>query len=122
MYSDLKPYHCGDDLNMVQAATTSLYKVVLPTGHREMVVRAITTRVHTAAGDTTSGAINLYNGSTLVKTTTGIGISAGIGVTKYDEIADGTAGQRFKAGDTLELKVQTTATTTGKVQVILWVD
>lgn len=122
MYSDLKPYHCGDDLNMVQAATTSLYKVVLPTGHREMVVRAITTRVHTAAGDTTSGAINLYNGSTLVKTTTGIGISAGIGVTKYDEIADGTAGQRFKAGDTLELKVAVTATTTGKVQVILWVD
>ncbi len=122
MYSDLKPYHCGDDLNLVQAANTSLYKVVLPTGHRELVVRAITTRVHTAAGASTSGAINLYNGSTLVKTTTGIGISAAIGVTKYDEIADGTEGQRFKAGDTLELKVATAATTTGKVQVILWVD
>jgi hypothetical protein len=122
MYSELKPLHCGDDLNMVQAADTSLYKLILPSNHREIVVRAITQRVQTAAGDTTSGAVKLLNGSTVVATCTGVGVSAAVGTTTYDAVTDGTTGQRFKAGDTLDVQVATACTTTGKFQVILWID
>jgi hypothetical protein len=125
MYSDLKPMVVGDDLVLTSAA--SVYKMVLPTGHRSIVVRAITTRVSTAVvSDANLPVLTLYNGSTAVKATTALALDAAVGTTKYDEIADGTAGQRFKAGDTLELKVTTeaaaTPTPTGKVQVILWID
>ena len=70
--------------------------------------------------------LTLYNGSTAVKATTALALDAAVGAAKYDEIADGTAGQRFKAGDTLDLQVTTEAAATptpaGKVQVILWID
>ena len=127
MYSDLKPLHCGDDLSLVATAGDALYTMVLPTGHREIVVRAITQRVHTATG-ASDGATNDYpcvllaNGTTTVKTCTGIPAEAAIGTTTYDEIADGTSGQRFKAGDTLYIKISEIAKTTGKYQVILWID
>lgn len=120
MYSDLKPLHCGDDLALNSAA--SVYKMVLPTGHREIVVRAITTRVHTIVSSTALPILTLYNGSTAVKATTALAATAAVGVTKYDEIADGTEGMRFKAGDTLDVQVTTAADTSGNVQVILWID
>jgi len=127
MYSDLKPMVVGDDLSLVATAGDALYTMVLPTGHREIVVRAITQRVHTATAASDSAAndypcVYLANGSTTVKTCTGIAAKSVAGTATYDEIADGTAGQRFKAGDTLYVKISEVAKTTGKYQVILWID
>lgn len=127
MYSDLKPMVVGDDLSLVATAGDALFTFVLPTGHREIVVRAITQVVNTAtaASDATTNdypCVYLANGTTTVKTCTGIAAESVAGTATYDEIADGTEGQRFKAGDTMYVKISEVAKTTGKYQVILWID
>jgi hypothetical protein len=122
MYSDLKPLIVGDALDLHGTSASALYTLVLPTGHREIVVRAITTTVTTQINSSQAAGVLLYNGSTLVKTCSTVAKNAAVGVTNYDEVADGTSGQRFKAGDSLIVKNGTKADTAGKVQVILWID
>ncbi len=115
----------GKNVTMVAAANTSLYKMTVPEGMR-IHVQEIITRVSEAAGATTSAAVKLLKGTTLLKQTTGVGISAVIGVTKKDPVATlydadrvVTVSNVFEGGDILEIQVAVTATTTGKFDIDL---
>lgn len=120
-YSNLVCIPLARELNNVQAADTVLLTWTVPSNLAFTLERVIT-RVSTAAGASTSGAIKVGKGTStswvLLKSCTGVGISAGIGVTKCDKVASVTgATNHFVAGDVLEIRVATTCTSTGKVDV-----
>lgn len=111
--------------DMVQAAETVLFTYVVPTGHPGFTLQAVETDVAVVMGGTTASQINVYKklsggANVLLKTCTAHGLTDAVGTTHYDLTPPiSTTTNTFVAGDTLEIQVAVTATSTGKIQIIL---
>jgi len=111
--------------DMVQAKNTVLFTYVVPTGHPGFTLQAVEQLVAVVMGGSTAAQIKVYKklsggANVLLKTCTAHAVDAAVGTTLYDKTPPtSTTTNTFVAGDTIEIQVETAATSTGKIQIIL---
>ena len=111
--------------DMVQAANTVLWSYVVPTGHPGFTLQAVEQQVAVVMGGTTAAQIKIYKklsggSNVLLKTCTANGLTDAVGTTLYDRVVPtSTTSNQFAEGDTLEIQVAVTATSTGKTKITL---
>jgi hypothetical protein len=111
--------------SIVAAADTVLYTWTLPSNAKSFTLQRVFQEVTTAMGGTTLGQIKIYRtpsggSALLLKTCSAFGLTSAAGVAREDEVVNiSTCSNKFHAGDTLEIQVAVTATSTGSIDVYL---